>query len=336
MRNILVTGGLGCIGSTFVNYMSLKYPHLKFIILDILDYCASLENIDKQSLHNTDIIIGDIANKELVTYILHKFEIDNIIHFAAQTHVDNSFYDSIKFTQNNVLSAHILLETVRIYHEKTGKIEKFIHCSTDEVYASNESDEANIENSILHTTSPYSASKAAIEFIVKSYYHSYKLPVIITRGNNVYGPNQYPEKLVPKFICHLLNSEKLTIHGQGTSKRNFVTCFDTARAFETVLLHGKINEVYNISADHNTSEKSVMEVAIILIKLFYPEVNTDDPGQLSQYIEYVEDRKFNDARYFISSEKLEKLGWKPIKTDFVENLKELIEWYRINKSRYGF
>ena len=308
MRNILITGGLGCIGSNFINYMSLKYPHLRFIILDILDYCASLDNIDKQSLHNTEIIIGDIANKELVTYILNKFEIDNIIHFAAQTHVDNSFYDSIKFTQTNILGTHILLETVRIYHEKTNKIEKFIHCSTDEVYAGNETSEANTEDSILSTTSPYSGSKAAIEFIVKSYYHSYKLPIIITRGNNVYMENQYPEKLIPKFICHLLNNEKLTIHGQGTSKRNFITCFDTATAFETVLLYGKINEVYNISADHNTSEYSVMEVAHILIKLVYPEVNTDDPTQLSQYIEYVEDRKFNDSRYFISSEKLEKLG----------------------------
>jgi len=336
MKNILVTGALGFIGSQFVNYMSSKYPYMRFIILDILDYCASKDNIDKQSLHNTEIIIGDIANKELVTYILNKFEIDNILNFAAQTHVDNSFYNSIEFTKNNVLGTHIFLETIRIYHEKTGRIEKIIHVSTDEVYGGDDSDIAKNETSTLDTTSPYSASKAAIEFIVKSYYYSYKLPVLISRGNNVYGPGQYPEKIVPKFICHLLNNEKLTIHGEGNALRNFIHVYDTVTAFETLLFKGEINHVYNISAEHDISEFSVMDIARKLVKLFHPTKNVNDPAELNQYLEYVEDRKFNDARYFISSDKLKKLGWKPIKTNFDENLKELIEWYKGNKTRYGF
>ena len=331
---MLITGAAGFIASQFVNYMSKKYPESKFIILDRLDYCASLENIDKNP--NIEIIIGDYANKELVTYILNKFEIDLIINAGASTHVDNSFYNSIEFTQNNVLGLHIFLETIRIYHEKTGRIKKVLHISTDETYGGDSSPIPKTETSLLLCTNPYAASKSGAESIALSYFYSYKLPILISRGSNCYGICQYPEKLIPKFICHLLNKEKLTIHGEGKSIRSFINVLDTVKAFEILLEHGKVGEIYNISADHNTGEHSVIEVAKTLIKLFYPEVDTDDPTQLSKYIEYVEDRKFNDARYFISSEKLEKLGWKPVKTNFVENLKELIEWYRKNKSRYGF
>lgn len=334
MKNILVTGACGFIMSFFVNYMSKKYPDYHFIVLDKLEYCASLENVDKNS--NIEIIIGDIANKELVTYILNKFNIDTLVHGGAFTHVDNSFFNSIDFTLNNVLGTHILLETIRIYHEKTGKIEKFLHISTDETYGTTHGLEPKTETDILCATNPYAASKVGAESMALSYFYSYKLPILISRGNNAYGPNQYPEKIVPKFICHLLNNKKLTIHGKGDSRRNFIHVYDTVTAFETILLHGKIGEIYNISADHGTSEFNVMQVAQKLIKLFHPEVNIDDSSQLNQYLDFVEDRKFNDARYFISSEKLHKLGWKPVKTNFDENLKELIEWYRVNKSRYGF
>lgn len=333
MKNVLITGAAGFILSNYVNYMSKKYPDIKFIVLDILDYCASLENIDKNP--NVEIVVGDIANKELVASTLNKYEIDIVVHGCAMTHVDHSFYNSIEFTKTNILATHILLETVRMYHEKTNGIKKFIYISTDEVYGQNLGYDAHNENSIMIPTNVYAATKGASELIVFAYYHSFKLPVIVTRCNNVIGIQQYPDKVAPKFICQLLNNEKLTIHGDGTSKRNFIAVEDTCTAFETVLLQGEIGQIYNISSDQN-NEYSVMEVAKILIKLFYPNIDIENPEELNQYIEYVEDRKFNDARYFISSEKLQKLGWKPIKTNFVENLKELIDWYRIYKSRYGF
>lgn len=335
MKNFLITGALGFIGSNFVNYMSLKYSHARFIVLDKKDYCSSIENINKQCLHNTEIIIGDIANKELVLYLLKKFEIDTVIHFAAQSHVDNSFFNSIDFTVNNVLGTHMLLEASRIYNDETHKIEKFIHVSTDEVYGQVIDNEARIESSVLDPTNPYAASKAAAEFFVKSYYYSYKFPIIISRGNNVYGPNQYPEKVIAKFICKLIQNEKLTIQGNGLSLRNFIHVDDVNTAFETILLKGEIGQIYNISSDHK-NEYSIKDLAKMLIKLFHPDINVDDENELNNYITYVEDRKFNDARYFISSDKLYKLGWKPEKTNFIDNLKELIEWYRINKDRYSY
>jgi dTDP-glucose 4,6-dehydratase len=223
----------------------------------------------------------------------------------------------------------MLLETTRIYNDETHKIEKFIHVSTDEVYGQVIDNEARIENSLLDPTNPYAASKASAENYVRSYHKSHKLPCVITRGNNVLGINQYPEKIIAKFICRLLDGKKLTIHGNGSSRRNFIHVDDTCTAFETILLKGEIGETYNISSDHS-NEYSVMEIAKMLVDIMHPG---DD---LEKYIEYVEDRKFNDARYFISSDKLNKLGWKPQKTNFIQNLKELIEWYRINKSRYPY
>jgi len=334
MKNFIITGALGFIASNFLNYLSSKYPHSHLIVLDKNDYCSSIENINKQSLHNVEIIIGDIANKELVTYILNKFNIDTVFHFAAQTHVDNSFYNSIDFTLNNVLGTHILLETCRVYHE-TNKLEKFIHVSTDEVYGQVIDNEIRIETSVLDPTNPYAASKAAAEFFVKSYYYSYKLPIIITRCNNVYGINQYPEKIIPKFICKLLNNEKLPIHGNGSNLRNYIHIDDVITAFETILLKGEIGQIYNISNNNNNNELSVIELAKMLINIFYPNVNVNDDEQLNNYIIYVDDRKFNDCRYFISSEKLNKLGWYATKTDIENNIKLLIKWYKENKNRYN-
>jgi len=333
MKNILVTGAAGFILSNFVNYMSKKYPDMKFIVLDILDYCASLDNINKSP--NVEIVIGDMANKELVTYILNKFEIDVIVHGCSMTHVDHSFYNSIEFTKTNILGTHIFLETVKIYHEKTGNIKKFVYISTDEVYGENLGENAHDENSIMFPTNVYAATKGSSELIVFAYYHSFKIPILITRCNNVIGIQQYPDKLLPKFICHLLNNEKLTIHGDGSSKRNFIEVFDACTAFETVLFKGDIGQIYNISSDEK-NEYSVIEVAKILIKLFYPNIDVENEKELNKYLEYKNQRPFQDMRYWISSEKLRDLDWKPIKTNFFENVKELIEWYKINKSRYGF
>jgi dTDP-glucose 4,6-dehydratase/UDP-glucose 4,6-dehydratase len=215
--------------------------------------------------------------------------------------VQNSFEDSLKYTQDNILGTHILLECCRHY----GKLERFIHVSTDEVYGesmNSVNEKSKTEQSILCPTNPYAATKAGAELIAQSYNHSFNMPVIITRGNNVYGQNQYPEKLIPRFIQQLKNDEKVTIQGEGTAVRAFLHAYDTARAFECILENGKVGEIYNIGCDEGM-EYSVMSVAKMLIKLIK---NTDD---YDKWITYIEDRPFNDQRYYISNEKVKELGW---------------------------
>lgn len=325
--NYLISGGLGFIGSNFVNHIVKNDEFNKIVILDIKDYCSSLSNVDNND--NVEIVIGDISNTELVNYILHKFNINIIVHFAAQSHVDNSFFNSIEFTKTNVLGTHYLIETAKIYHDETNNIQKFIQISTDEVFGEINDDIERLETSIMKPTNPYASSKAAAEHLVNSYYISYKFPIITTRSNNVFGIHQYPEKIIPKFICQLLTGNKITIHGDGSARRDFIHVDDVVTAIEKIISEGIIGEIYNISADH-TNEYTVLEVAEMLIKLIYPN---DD---VNLHIQYVKDRNFNDARYFISSDKLKKLGWQPVKNDFNTQIIKLIEWYKIHKSRYNF
>jgi len=317
-KNILVTGGCGFIGSNFINYMLTMCKDIFILNVDRLDYCASEDNIlpiFREDRTRYTLVQTDINNRETILECLRKFNIDTIIHFAAQSHVDNSFGNSIQFTIDNVLGTHTLLECAKVY----GKISLFLHFSTDEVYGEVELDHTGCtEKSLLNPTNPYAASKAGAEFIVRSYYHSFKLPIIITRGNNVYGPRQYPEKLIPRFITRLLSGEKCQIHGKGESRRNFIYADDVSRAVETILKYGVINEIYNIGT---TDEYSVVDVLDKLVNMLGISRNT-----LSGVSEYVEDRPFNDQRYFIQSTKLENLGWKREVT-FEDGLRKTIEWY---------
>lgn len=322
--NLLVTGGCGFIGSNFINYYFPKNKINKLVNIDAMYYCANETNVDK-SIRNSDkysLVKGNLCDSNLVDHILKEYKITHVIHFAAQSHVQNSFDDSLTFTKDNILGTHILLESCRKY----GRIERFIHVSTDEVYGEsmNTVDELHkTEHSILCPTNPYAATKAGAELIAQSYNHSYKMPIIITRGNNVYGPNQYPEKLIPRFIKLLKENKKVTIQGQGKSVRAFLHAYDTATAFECILEKGKIGEIYNIGCDEGM-EYSVLEVAKILIKMIK---NTDDSDE---WIEYIEDRPFNDQRYYISNQKLKDLGWE-IKTNFNDGLNEIknIDIYNI-------
>ena len=251
----------------------------------------------------------------IINKILTENNITHIIHFAAQSHVQNSFEDSIKFTQDNVIGTHVLLECSRKY----GKIRKFIHVSTDEVYGESMNiveEQHKTEHSILCPTNPYAATKAAAELIAQSYNHSYKMPIIITRGNNVYGPNQYPEKLIPRFIMLLQQNKKVTIQGTGNTVRAFLHVTDTAKAFECILEKGQIGEIYNIGCDEKM-EYSVMDIAKILIKKIKKTENYDE------WIEYIEDRPFNDERYYISNQKIKNLGWS-IDIDLMSGLDKLI------------
>jgi dTDP-glucose 4,6-dehydratase len=311
MKNILITGGCGFIGSNFINYMVSKYNNLNFINIDALYYCASLDNIKVSNYNNYEFIKGNINDYNLLVYILKSKNIDTIINFAAQSHVDNSFLESLKYTEDNIKGTHTLLEAIK----NTNIDIKFIHISTDEVYGETESIK-KIENDKLSPTNPYAASKAAAEMIINSYINSFNMNIIITRSNNVYGPNQYPEKLIPKFIKLLLENQKCTIHGNGSSLRSFIHVDDLVLALECIMLKGIIGEIYNISADDN-NELSVLDVAKLLIKLIK---NTDN---YNEYITFIEDRPFNDKRYYISNNKLLKLGWEP-KITFIDGIKKLL------------
>eukprot|EP00605_Chrysophyceae_sp_TOSAG23-4_P000677 GSChrysophyteH1.ASY1.ANO1.761.1 assembled CDS len=218
-KNIMITGGAGFIASHVVILLAKKYPQYNIINYDRLDYCSCIENLEEvENLPNYKFIKGNICSSELVNYVLETENIDTIMHFAAQTHVDNSFGNSFQFTQNNIMGTHVLLESAKI-----AKIKRFIHVSTDEVYGEQQKDQAAMdEEQILEPTNPYAATKAGAEFLAKSYLRSFDFPLIITRGNNVYGPHQYPEKLIPKFINQLKRGRKVTLHGTGANMRNFL------------------------------------------------------------------------------------------------------------------
>lgn len=314
--NLLVTGGCGFIGSNFINYIFNKNTY-NIINIDNLYYCANVNNVDKhiQCSPYYTFIRGNICSRDLIQHVLINYKINIIIHFAAQSHVDNSFENSIQYTNDNIVGTHNLLECSRLYNNLT----KFIHISTDEVYGEsmNDIDEmAKTEQSILCPTNPYAATKASAELIAQSYFHSFNMPIIITRGNNVYGPNQYPEKLIPKFINLLKNNQKVTIQGDGSNVRSFLHSNDAVTAFEIIINKGVIGEIYNIGCDEQM-EYSILDVTKLLVKYIKNEDNIDN------YIEYIPDRPFNDKRYYISNSKIKNLGW-DIYTSFEKGLQDLL------------
>jgi UDP-glucose 4,6-dehydratase len=266
---------------------------------------------------------GDICSSDLVTYVFKENNIDTVLHFAAQTHVDNSFGNSFAFTQANIYGTHVLLECAKM----CDTMKRFIHVSTDEVYGEGEDFDAKPmdEEHILEPTNPYAATKAGAEFLVKSYHRSFKLPCIITRGNNVYGPHQFPEKLIPKFTNQILRGLPVTIHGDGSNTRNFLYVVDVARAFDCILHKGKNGLIYNIGG---RNELPNLQVAKSLIKMLGKEKDEED------YITFVPDRKFNDLRYTINSGKLHELGWKE-EMSWEEGLKITVDWYKAYTNRYG-
>ena len=317
--NLLITGGCGFIGSNFINYYYFKNKINILVNLDAMYYCANHDNIllEIRKADNYHYAHCNLNSFDFVNYILHKYQITHIIHFAAQSHVQNSFDNSLQYTSDNIVGTHTLLECCRRYQDITHNLVKIIHVSTDEVYGESLNDEIKNEKSLLIPTNPYAATKSAAEMITMSYIKSYNLPIIITRGNNVYGKNQYPEKLIPLFILQLKSNQQVTIQGDGSAKRSFLHVTDTCSAFEIILDNGVIGEIYNIGTNIGESEFTVLEIAKILVKLIK---RTDN---FQSYVKFIPDRPFNDSRYFISNEKLKKLGWE-IKIDFHEGIKELL------------
>ncbi|KAK3404897.1 hypothetical protein EUGRSUZ_K01196 [Eucalyptus grandis] len=321
-KNILITGAAGFIASHVCNRLIRNYPGYKIVVLDKLDYCSNLKNLlPSRSSPNFKFIKGDIASADLVNFILLTESIDTIMHFAAQTHVDNSFGNSFEFTKNNIYGTHVLLEACKV----TGQIRRFIHVSTDEVYGETDEDAVvgNHEASQLLPTNPYSATKAGAEMLVMAYGRSYGLPVITTRGNNVYGPNQFPEKLIPKFILLAMKGQPLPIHGDGSNVRSYLYCEDVAEAFEVILHKGEVGHVYNIGTK---KERRVIDVAKEICRLFKMDPDT--------HIKFVENRPFNDQRYFLDDQKLKNLGWFE-RTIWEEGLRKTMEWYVSNPDWWG-
>ena len=314
----------GFIGSHAAILLAKKYPHYNVVVYDKLDYCSCLANLGEIArLKNFKFVKGDISSPDLVSYVMTEENIDTVIHFAAQTHVDNSFGNSFNFTQSNIMGTHVLLESAKIHKG----IRRFIHVSTDEVYGEGETfeTEAMKEEHVLEPTNPYAATKAGAEFLVKSYHRSFKLPCIITRGNNVYGPHQFPEKLIPKFTNQLLRGRPVTLHGDGSNTRNFLYVEDVARAFEVILHKASPGMILNIGGDNEISNHDVAKRLIEILGLKDRE---------DELITFVPDRQFNDLRYTINSSKLHELGWKEL-MPWEEGLKSTVEWYQKYTGRFG-
>ena len=296
MPNALVTGGCGFIASNFINIMHKRYPDIKFVNIDNIDYCSTTHNVADESVV---LFHGSLCNPEFVESVLNFYKFDYVFHFAAQSHVDNSFLDPISFTMDNTYGTHVLIEMCRKYIPDA----EIIHFSTDEVYGESLTDEPFTEiTGVLKPTNPYSASKAAAEMIVRSYIQSFGMDIKVIRCNNVYGPNQYPEKLIPKFKRLLKEGKKCTIHGTRSAqvKRAFMHVDDVVDAVDVVWKKGKTGEIYNIASD---DEMSVMDVTKLMIKTI---IGTDE---YDKWITYIDDRPFNDTRYHICAKKLKELGW---------------------------
>lgn len=301
-----------------MRHLVLQYPHYYIICFDKLDYCASKNNLGSvKGKSNYYFVEGDITNANQVSAVLKEHRIDTILHLAALSHVDRSFGgDSYEFTEVNAYGTHVLLESCKAY----GSIRRFIHVSTDEVYGEvHDSDDDLLESAILAPTNPYSASKAAADMLVNAYYKSFKLPVLIVRCNNVYGAHQFPEKIIPKFICLLQSNRKCLVHGDGSNTRRYLYAGDAVDALDTILHKGTVGQIYNIGT---TDEISNLDLCQQLIKAFgYKE------SQYIDHIEHTDDRPFNDRRYAIDATRLKSLGWSQ-RTNFSDGMAITIEWYR--------
>lgn len=341
MKNYLVTGGAGFIGSNFVEYIVQNKPNSHIIVLDKLTYAGNKENL-KEVEDKIEFIQGDIKDRSVVEKIFSDYEIDYVVNFAAESHVDNSIADAQVFIETNVLGTQNLLEIAKEYWEieqgeyKAGT--KFIQVSTDEVYGSLGERGYFTESSSLQPSSPYSASKASADLIAQSYYKTYNFPVVISRCSNNYGPRQYPEKLIPVMIQNIIAAKKLPVYGDGTNIRDWIYVKDHVRALEEIVANGKKGEVYNIGANTEKKNLDIVRGIIDIIKELtiiedkYKNILSIKSDNINyDLIEFVEDRLGHDWRYAIDNSKIkQELNWQP-RVSFYEGLKHTVKWYLENQ-----
>ena len=313
--NILVTGGAGFIGSNFIHYMLEKHPDDNLINLDLLTYAGNIHNLDDvQDNPHYHFVKGNIVNRELVTHLVHEFNIDHIVNFAAESHVDRSILHPEVFVETNVQGTLALLDVA-----KREGVEKFLQVSIDEVYGTLGATGYFTEESPLQPNSPYSASKASADMLVRAYYETYGMNVNITRCSNNYGPYQFPEKLIPLMTSNGMEGKDLPIYGNGKNIRDWLYVSDHCQAIDLVLRNGKPGEVYNVGG-HN--ERTNNEIVHLIV---------DNLGISEDHIKYVKDRLGHDKRYAIDPTKIEtELGWKPEYT-FDTGIVKTIDWYKNNE-----
>lgn len=329
MKNILVTGGAGFIGSNFIHHLLSAADDIRVINLDALTYAGNPKNLEdcmKDTRYH--FVYGDIRDRTVLNSIFREFKIDTVVHFAAESHVDRSVTDPGVFVSTNVLGTQALLdaakafwnlEPVNKYSQQYRSNVRFLQVSTDEVYGALGPDGAFSETTPLAPNSPYSASKASADLLVLAYHKTYGLPVNITRCSNNYGPNQFPEKLIPLMICKAAADQPLPVYGDGLQIRDWLHVSDHCTAIETVLKHGKIGEIYNIGGH---SEKTNLEIIRLILK---------EMGKPESLVAYVQDRPGHDRRYAIDNTKITKeLGWRPSYT-FETGIRETIQWYLENQ-----
>lgn len=315
MKNILVTGGAGFIGSNFINYILNRRDDYFIVNLDKLTYAGNLENLKEvESKKNYTFIKGDIVNSELVNYIFENYKIKYVINFAAESHVDRSILGSEIFFRTNVIGTNVLLEAAKRFD-----VERFLQISTDEVYGSLGPTGSFTEKTPVAPNSPYSASKASADMMVQSFNHTYGLPTLITRCSNNYGPLQFPEKLIPLMILNAIKDKKLPVYGDGMNVRDWIYVIDHNKAVELVFENGKIGEVYNIGAGNEMPN-------IEIVKIILKNLNKSE-----ELIQFVKDRPGHDRRYAIDPSKIQNdLKWKP-EFNFESAIVNTIEWYLKNK-----
>ncbi|MBP9995725.1 MAG: dTDP-glucose 4,6-dehydratase [Lachnospiraceae bacterium] len=335
MHTYLVTGGAGFIGSNYIHYMFKKYgDDIRIINVDALTYAGNLENLkDVENRSNYKFVKADITDKEAIAAVFASEDIDRVVHFAAESHVDRSIRNPEVFVQTNVLGTAVMLNCAKAAWELpdgTFKADhKFLHVSTDEVYGSLPDDDSAFfyETTPYAPHSPYSASKASSDMLVKAYMDTYKFPANITNCSNNYGPYQFPEKLIPLIINNALSGKKLPVYGDGLNVRDWLYVEDHAKAIDMVQEKGRLFETYNIGG-HN--EKRNIEIVNIIIETLREELSDDDPRKAlvtKDLITYVEDRKGHDRRYAIAPDKIKKeIGWEP-ETMFKDGIKLTIKWF---------
>ncbi|MGC8979110.1 dTDP-glucose 4,6-dehydratase [Caldisericum sp.] len=334
-KTILVTGGAGFIGSNFIHYVMKKYPEYEIVNLDKLTYAGNLENLkgvdDKQNYH---FVKGDIGNRELVEYIFEKFSPIYVVNFAAESHVDRSIEGPEIFIKTNVYGTHVILDVAKEYWQKNDMFNsaRFLQISTDEVYGSLplESEEKFTEESPLKPNSPYSASKASADLLVRAYYVTYGMPVLITRSSNNFGPRQYPEKLTPLIITNALQGKPLPVYGDGLNVRDWLYVEDNCSAIDIVLHKGKIGEVYNIGGGNEWKNIDLVN----LICEILGELTEKPVEEYKKLITFVKDRPGHDRRYALSIEKIKReLGWNPTE-DFRDGMNKTVKWFFAKTKSY--